>query len=1126
MFMQIKKWQKGVGLIEIMIAAVILSIGLIALARLYSGIMVSGNEASQRSVAMTIAEKKIEDLQGFEQSTGSGADGVFGYDEIGNNTGGKELNDGTLVLPANTALSDISTNTEYTMNWTLDADNSQSKEVTVNIYWQDLTGTTLSTSASGKISRITPSMSASLTLNQNQGSLGPVPKVKYQEGAAPEYVAIDVGSDQYKKETDTPEPIEIKQSGRTIVTFDTVTYDSSDDNTTVRRESFVTVSCRCQYPTNPTSIAGLDTDIYPTLSGTYTGGYTPTIRSVYADDVVGDLVVKPVGVQVATTGESTALCDLCCRDHHDSSSGNYISYDPWRDAADYYSGADSATISGALLLEGDHKHYKSDGTLAGVGDEYIESCRFRRVEGFLRTAPDWRLLALNIIPTDNLNSESEVDTYGNYVRDVVEGYVQQTLEDYYVGQYYPRETPIAAPVYDISGTSQSYPFSQVNKYFTSFGDAYNESLGLDDILDVPSLSASFITIPTTNKPISLAFSSTDVANDETADFIARSVYVDYLDIDEVLSTLNISGADTIATGTDGTSGMTAYRSLLEATLPFYEVNVTNLVDFSGGDDSEDNVFDVATTTVSDVSVGQITLIGSGIENVRARMEWSNSGISKSPYAVDGMTINNATGTAILDDARQTESKIPIAAAGTIIPDAPIMDVYIYDDGAGGDVALGNLQAAANPLTIVDATYPSSCAGEGNVILTLANGTDVGAIKYRCELPVDDGAGLLQIASYNSALSSTEIQNHGLCWIADETDSNCGSFAPSGQTITPSNYYQLDEKTTVAISGGCSTHDSKLVFIALDEGNGDPATDTLANTDCTTYNTPNVLPTADFTWYDTLSGSGTDCFAGRSCTLDGTASNDNGDSGSIIAYAWDVGDDGSTDGTSTSINWTFSSATLSPVDNPVKLTVTDNSGGSASITQDVDVGAAIAVPPTPTIGALPTCYVANACTFTGSYVAGDNTPVNFDWYFGDGQVGANNNVAPDTSVSPDPHTYTRAGDYTVVLLATDEFGAQGRDSASISVAGLEITSIATSSGEANLAWTGLSNVTAYHCDQRTSPTCDPTTSGGANTDGDNTYLVTNVSRNRTYNFKVCQTDMLTNCSPTLYNVKIINGGVYP
>src|SRR5262249_37517260 len=79
---------------------------------------------------------------------------------------------------------------------------------------------------------------------------------------------------------------------------------------------------------------------------------------------------------------------------------------------------------------------------------------------------------------------------------------------------------------------------------------------------------------------------------------------------------------------------------------------------------------------------------------------------------------------------------------------------------------------------------------------------------------------------------------------------------------------------------------------------------------------NVLPTASFTAQ----------IAGRSLSVNGSASND--PDGNIASYAWDFGD--STGGSGATASHMYST----PGQYTVKLTVTDNDGGTGSTSQTV------------------------------------------------------------------------------------------------------------------------------------------------------------------------------------------------
>jgi hypothetical protein len=87
--------------------------------------------------------------------------------------------------------------------------------------------------------------------------------------------------------------------------------------------------------------------------------------------------------------------------------------------------APQVRFDGQEFAVGDHLHYQADGTLAiqATNDEYIESCRFKRIDGILRVFQDWQLYDLTTMDRDALASVAAdggiQDTYSDYVQDYV-----------------------------------------------------------------------------------------------------------------------------------------------------------------------------------------------------------------------------------------------------------------------------------------------------------------------------------------------------------------------------------------------------------------------------------------------------------------------------------------------------------------------------------------------------------------------------------------------------------------------------------------------------------------------------------------------------------------------------------
>ena len=178
-------------------------------------------------------------------------------------------------------------------------------------------------------------------------------------------------------------------------------------------------------------------------------------------------------------------------------------------------------------------------------------------------------------------------------------------------------------------------------------------------------------------------------------------------------------------------------------------------------------------------------------------------------------------------------------------------------------------------------------------------------------------------------------------------------------------------------------------------------------------TTNQSPTASFTATPT---SGT---APLAVSFNASSSSDN--DGSIISYAWDF-KDGST-GTGETINHTFSSTGSYNV----MLTVIDNDGATDSVTKTITVTDPITTnqSPTasftanPTSGTAPLAVSFNASNSSDS----DGTIISYVWDFKDGSTGSGQTIN---------HTFSSIGSYSVKLTVTDDKGATGSTTKTITV----------------------------------------------------------------------------------------------
>ncbi|MGY1814265.1 PKD domain-containing protein [Blastococcus sp. SYSU D00820] len=166
---------------------------------------------------------------------------------------------------------------------------------------------------------------------------------------------------------------------------------------------------------------------------------------------------------------------------------------------------------------------------------------------------------------------------------------------------------------------------------------------------------------------------------------------------------------------------------------------------------------------------------------------------------------------------------------------------------------------------------------------------------------------------------------------------------------------------------------------------------------------NTAPTASFT--ATPSGS--------VVAVNGSASSDA--TGSIRSYAWNWGD-GTANGSGVSASHTYTRAGTYTI----TLTVTDDGGLTGTTTRQVTVGANQA----PT-ASFTTSVTGSTAGVDGSASAdADGTIASYSWNWGDN--------TPAGSGATASHTYGTAGTYTITLTVTDNAGATGSTTRSVTV----------------------------------------------------------------------------------------------
>lgn len=689
--------QRGFSLLEVLVAIVVFAVGLLAIASLQGNLMQSGSDAKARTVASSLAEEQIEELRTFLDE--DVYDAAAGSSET--------ITEGGVDFERDTQIADYYYSEEGNLVAGTDPETgtADTKLITVTVSWcdaqagSDCNPADMGTNPNTVVVEDVVSRSASpIGSAKALAELTPSdpPRLPYDPGDAPETISIDLELDDNTRK-ESPQPaLKTTRGGsedseaegvNTVTRLESITYNTPNTETqTVQRQEFLAANCTCEF--------GAD----PDRSDQENIGHTPVFWD--GNDWVGRIPVedKPVGHFPNDSNLGTqlnVLCSTCCRDHHDGGTQSTFEYvDPEGDArtvdvAKYNPFRDAG-------LDGDHAHF--DGSLSDpvTSGEYLEACRFARVDGQLLLTTDFRLESLEVLPattTDDSETppfENWIDGYREFVTDFVEIYAEAATES----TDYPAVTP-----------EQDDP----------------ETDGVEEG-PLPHGQDSPYNLPTTDDTPT----STEIRT-----LVARAIYIDYLHPilqDRIECRL---GGGTNCLEQDSADDEGNLPALLPI-LPFYEVNVALQANWA---EVLDNLVDVSDEPVADAaeySRGDVTLNdgAAGETDVVASIEQGNIGLT------------------------DTHDIAPFDCQD---PGRLFIDSLTYGEGASGGERItvsGCLQI--DPTLIEgDVIAPSDVLVEdpfGN-----SCGTALGDNFYECRLRFDNGTdNTITVSNYSTNQTNVKI----------------------------------------------------------------------------------------------------------------------------------------------------------------------------------------------------------------------------------------------------------------------------------------------------------------------------------------------------------------------------------
>jgi prepilin-type N-terminal cleavage/methylation domain-containing protein len=415
-----RRGTRGFSLLEVLIAVVVLSVGLLALAALQGRLTQASAEAKVRGRVAAMLAARMDALR----NGGYGALAIGGPTTITSTTANACDNtpaDWLDCTREQAALGSLSFTTtvagwygaaSFTQGTPTDPSVAQFKRVTLGASWQDANGL-------GNQLQIASDVSSLALVNnvvippepEGSGNSGPI--VRTTDPATAGVVPIALGGDGTAISATTnplPELVGQKNKERIVGTrFTVLNYTPPAGGAVIIQKRFENevVKCSCRYGSGGTSLPL----IY--RAAQWPAVWTGDRYDVHVPDPQADAPGQAYSAGPRPGVQQNALCLECCRDHHDTTATGEVKFDPER--SDGLVSKYDRTDTEPLLLRG-----------TGTGTTYVDACRLIRIDGFWRTASDLYARQYGLLETravagvaarNGLPTDGAVAIYTGFVKD-------------------------------------------------------------------------------------------------------------------------------------------------------------------------------------------------------------------------------------------------------------------------------------------------------------------------------------------------------------------------------------------------------------------------------------------------------------------------------------------------------------------------------------------------------------------------------------------------------------------------------------------------------------------------------------------------------------------------------------